>query len=149
MPLSCLPEPKGQATFILHQLISPKALCVQNDKQQHNPTLLQVKLTPTIGDMERPISKVVGVVDESGAVVCAYRKDENKDESWRAVVSILEVHPPCLTRWSAMATDQIYFVIASKEVIEQLCKGSLRCLPACRLSAQRYPGLQAIPDLCE
>ncbi|KAK6824979.1 hypothetical protein PG987_012473 [Apiospora arundinis] len=35
--------------------------------------------------MERPISKVVGVVDESGAVVCAYRKDENKDESWRAV----------------------------------------------------------------
>ncbi|KAK8094318.1 hypothetical protein PG997_001003 [Apiospora hydei] len=35
--------------------------------------------------MERSGLKVVGVVDESGHVVCAYRKDENKDDSWRAV----------------------------------------------------------------
>lgn len=47
--------------------------------------------------MERPIPKVVGVVDESGTVVCAYRKDENKDGSWRAVVSVFEFHLPCLS----------------------------------------------------
>ncbi|KAK8086791.1 hypothetical protein PG994_001765 [Apiospora phragmitis] len=35
--------------------------------------------------MERSIPKVIGVVDESGTVVCAYRKDENKDKTWRAV----------------------------------------------------------------
>lgn len=57
--------------------------------------------------MEQSIPEVVGVVDESGTVVCAYRKDENKDALWRAVVSVSSVG--VVNRWQLTKGIVLYY----------------------------------------